>query len=99
MVKIRASRDFFAGLLFIGIGATGAVMAARYAYGSTLRMGPGYFPTVLSWGTIVLGAIIVLRSFAIDGERVQRIGWRPLILVPGAIAVFGLLISRAGLVI
>jgi len=45
-------------LLFIGIGATGAVMAARYAYGSTLRMGPGYFPTVLSWGTIVLGAII-----------------------------------------
>ena len=99
MVRIRAPKDFFAGLLFVAIGIVGAVTASGYAFGSALRMGPGFFPSVLSWCTIVLGAIVALRSFAIDGERVARIGWRPLILVLAAIVVFALLVTRAGLIL
>jgi hypothetical protein len=99
MIKIRAPRDLLAGLLFIAIGAIGAWMAASYAFGSTLRMGPGYFPTVLSWGTILLGAIIALRSLAAQGDPLTRVGWRPLAMVLGSIVTFGLLINRTGLVI
>jgi hypothetical protein len=99
MVKIRAPRDFFAGLLFVAIGVVGAWMAMGYAYGSALRMGPGYFPTVLSWGTIVLGCIIAVRSFTVEGDALTRVRWRPLVMVLGSIVVFGLLINRTGLVI
>lgn len=99
MVRVRAPKDFFAGLLFIGIGATGAAFASGYAFGSALRMGPGFFPTLLSWGAIVLGAIVTLRSFTLDGAPVTRIGWRPLIMVLASVVVFALLITRAGLVI
>jgi hypothetical protein len=99
MVRIRAPRDFFAGLLFVGIGALGATIASGYAFGTALRMGPGFFPSMLSWCTIGFGAIIALRSFAIDGEAVTRVGWRPLILVLAAIVTFALLVTRAGLVL
>ena len=99
MTKIRAPKDFFAGLLFMSVGVLGAVMASGYAFGSALRMGPGFFPTMLSWGLVALGAIIALRSFAFDGERIDGVGVRPLVLVLCSIIVFGLLVTSAGLVV
>lgn len=99
MFKVRAPKDLFAGLLFTCVGALGVFIASGYAFGSALRMGPGFFPTMLSWGLIGLGAIIALRAFVIDGEAVQRIGWRPLILVLASIVIFALLVTRAGLVL
>lgn len=99
MVRIRAPRDFCAGLLFIATGALGAALATDYAFGSALRMGPGYFPTLASWGTIGLGAIVALRALAREGPPLTRVGWRPLICVLAAISAFGLLIVPAGLVV
>ncbi|MCC7348801.1 MAG: tripartite tricarboxylate transporter TctB family protein [Variibacter sp.] len=99
MKRIRAPKDFFAGLMFIGIGVLGATMASHYTLGSALRMGPGYFPTMLSYGTIILGAIILLRSFAIAGEPVSRIVLRPLFFVLASIVLFGLLVTKIGLVL
>jgi hypothetical protein len=99
MIRIRAPRDFFAGLLFIGIGLLGATLATGYAFGSALRMGPGYFPTVLSWCTIGLGAIVALRALALDGPAITSVSWRPLVCVLAAICAFGLLIAPAGLVL
>ena len=43
----RSNRDFFAGLTYILTGAIGVWIARDYPFGSALRMGPGYFPTVL----------------------------------------------------
>ena len=54
----RNNRDFFAGLFYIVIGASGWYMALDYPFGSALRMGPGYFPIVLSVIMIVFGTII-----------------------------------------
>ncbi len=98
MVRIRAPKDFYAGLLFIGIGTLGAVMALNYPLGSATRMGPGYLPTILSCGTALLGLVVLLSSFAIDGPPATRIGWRPLILITGAIVVFALTVNRIGFV-
>lgn len=99
MIRIRAPKDFCAGLLFVGIGVLGALMASGYAFGSALRMGPGFFPTLLSWSTIALGALIALRSFALDGDAIAHVGLRPLVLVLASIVVFGVLVTTAGLVI
>ena len=98
MVRIRAPRDFCAGLLFIAIGALGAVLATGYAFGSALRMGPGYFPTLLSWSTIGLGAIVALRALAREGPRLTPVGGRPLVAVLAGVSLFGLLVVPAGLV-
>lgn len=98
-LKVRAPKDFFAGLLFIAVGALGAVLASRYPYGSATRMGPGYLPTVLSFCTMLLGLVVLVRSFAIDGEPVARLVWRPLVLILAAIVVFGLAIPSGGLVL
>ncbi|MBN8919949.1 MAG: tripartite tricarboxylate transporter TctB family protein [Rhizobiales bacterium] len=98
MLKIRAPKDFFAGILFVAIGVTGALMASHYAFGSALRMGPGYLPMILSSITALLGLAILGRSFAIDGEPVARIVWRPLVLITAAIVLFGVTITQLGLV-
>jgi hypothetical protein len=59
-------------------------------------MGPGYFPTAL--GTLLgfIGVISVGRSFLRPGEPIGAFAWRPLILVLGAIVLFGLLLPTAG---
>ena len=98
MIKLRAPKEFWSGLLFMAIGAAGVFFARDYAYGSALRMGPGYMPTVLSWCTTVLGLIVFVRSFMIDGPGLDSTDWRPLIMVLAAIGVFALLITRIGLV-
>jgi hypothetical protein len=98
MIKIGAPKDFYAGLLFIAIGLLGAGMGVRYQFGSALRMGPGYLPTILSCIVVLLGLVILARSFVIEGEGATRIVWRPLILITGAIVAFGLLIQPLGLV-
>ncbi len=98
MNMVRAPKEFWSGLLFMAIGAAGVFFARDYAYGSALRMGPGYMPTVLSWCTVVLGLIILVRSFMADGPGLDGTDWRPLVMVLAAIGVFALLITRAGLV-
>lgn len=99
MPKVRAPKDFFAGLLFIAVGALGALLALRYPHGSATRMGPGYLPTLLSCCTMGLGLIVLVRSFAIEGAPVAPIVWRPLVLILTAIVVFGLVITKGGLVL
>ena len=39
------SKDFWAGLMFIAIGGGAMFVARDYAFGTALRMGPGFFPS------------------------------------------------------
>ena len=48
MAVIRNPKDFGAGILYIAFGAVGYYIARDYGMGQASRMGPGYFPTVLS---------------------------------------------------
>jgi hypothetical protein len=61
-------------------------------------MGPGFFPTILSWLLILLGAAIGAARALPSGEPASPIAWRPVILITAAVIVFSLLIDRAGLV-
>ena len=46
-MKIKSQKDFFAGLMFMGVGAAFAWGATTYNVGTGARMGPGYFPLLL----------------------------------------------------
>lgn len=90
------NRDFLAGLFYIFIGASGWYMALDYPFGSALRMGPGYFPIVLSAVMICFGIVIMLIGIK---NRVPLKGtWsiRALIVLPIATATFGWLMDEAG---
>jgi hypothetical protein len=96
--KLTQTMDFWAGLMFAGTG-TAAMWGARgYPFGSTLNMGPGYFPTVLGGLLVVFGLVILVRGLR-RSEKIPA-GWsiRALVVLPLAVVAFGLLMARAGFV-
>ena len=97
---IRNQKDFGAGILYIVLGAIGWYIARDYGMGQASRMGPGYFPTVLSVLLIAFGVAAVIRSFVgKEGEKVGAFNWKGVGFICGAVALFGLLLIPAGLII
>ena len=95
---LRNNRDLIAGLLFIVLGALATVLARDYPFGTTMRMGPGYFPTMLGGILLVFGATILLRGIR-SGEKVKgEWGVRPLAWITLSIVLFGFLLDRVGMV-
>ncbi len=62
-MQIKNGKDFWAGLMFMGIGLGFILVSRNYAMGTAVRMGPSYFPTVLGGIQMVLGAMIFFRAF------------------------------------
>ncbi len=96
-MKFHWNQDTIAGLMFVAWGAAALWIARDYPVGTALRMGPGYFPAMLSWCLIVLGAGIALKGTAIEGESLDRWYFKPLFAVSGSFLAFAFLIERAGL--
>ena len=92
------NRDFWAGVFLIAIGAAAMLMARDYAFGTALRMGPGYFPNVLG-GMLTLFGIYLVAAGLHRGEPIAG-PWslRALVVVPASLALFGALVDRAGFI-
>ncbi len=99
MAIIRNQKDFGAGILYLAFGALGFYIARDYGMGQASRMGPGYFPTVLSALLMTFGAAAVIRSFLRDGEGLHGFAWKACLYVCGATLAFGVLLVPAGLII
>ena len=97
MPRVRSPQDLGAGLVFVLIGAAGLYFGQDLAVGSAARMGPGYFPALLSCLIIAVGVVLGGRALAVDGPPIPRFHVRPLVTILGAILAFGLLIDRIGL--
>ncbi|MGH8621261.1 MAG: tripartite tricarboxylate transporter TctB family protein [Burkholderiales bacterium] len=95
---LRNNRDVIAGLLFIVLGALAVALARDYPFGTTMRMGPGYFPTVLGGILLLFGVTVLVRGLR-SGEKVKGDwGWKPLALITLSIILFGALLDRVGMV-
>lgn len=99
MHLIRHPKDFWAGVLFILMGGGACIIALDYAMGTAGRMGPGYFPRSLGLLLAALGAILVLRSFRLQGEPLAFPTLKPLVIVLGSVLAFGLAVNYVGLVL
>ena len=62
-----------------------------------MRMGPGYFPTVLGGLLALIGFILVVRALLQPGPSVGRLAYGKLVLVTLSNVVFALLLRRLGL--
>jgi putative tricarboxylic transport membrane protein len=97
-LRLRSPQNLLFGVFLVAAGALGLVAAWDLPMGRALRMGPGYMPKVLSGLLLAFGVGIAASSLAIDGSRLGRWAWRPMLIVLGAVALFGFAIERLGLV-
>jgi hypothetical protein len=99
MAFIRHPKDFFAGVLFIAFGIAAVAIGSNYNLGTAARMGPGYFPRILGLLLIALGLALALRALRLAGTPVPGFKWRPLLIVLGSVALFGLIVNYAGVIV
>jgi hypothetical protein len=100
-LRIKNFKDFYTGILFVLFGGGFAWGATLYSMGTAAKMGPGYFPRMLGGLLILIGVVLLIRSFTIDSDdsHITRIFIKPGLLLFGSIAAFALLLRPAGLVI
>jgi len=95
--------DLVAGLATIAVGALALWVASDYPFGKVNRMGPGYFPVVLSTILCALGAGMLVQGFragiAEAGEKFSGARVRSLIFVTASLIAFALVLQSAGLVL
>jgi len=87
-VKIRSQEDFWSGLMFIGFGIAAIIIARDYPLGSAMRMGPGYFPTMIGGLLVLFGAIISAISFRTQGVGIGTWPWRAIVFMSVAFVLF-----------
>jgi Tripartite tricarboxylate transporter TctB family len=98
-VRIRNPRDFWAGAIYLTLAIAVIWIGQNYEQGTSARMGPGYFPTVLGTVLAIFGVVSIGRSVLRPGDAISAFAWRPLVLVIGSTVLFGFLLPRAGLLI
>ncbi|KRE14579.1 hypothetical protein ASE66_14570 [Bosea sp. Root483D1] len=93
-------KDIAAGLLLIAAALFfGLIGFAQLPLGTSFRMGPGYFPALLSGLLGVMGLVIAGRAIGASAAVfVGRVPWRGIVLTSGATVGFALLVPRYGLV-
>jgi hypothetical protein len=97
LIRIASPKDFWAGILFIGVGAAALMIAFGYPLGSASRMGPGYFPRILGVILILLGIPVVIRGLAAAGPAFGSWPWKPMLMILGSVTVFAFAMPKVGL--
>ncbi|MFT3963097.1 tripartite tricarboxylate transporter TctB family protein [Propionivibrio sp.] len=91
--------DLLFGVFLVALSLVVFASTRRLAVGTAADMGPGYVPLAIAWGMTAFGVFFIGRSCVTPGERILPPHWRALILIPLAVAVFALLVMKAGLAI
>ncbi|MFG1478408.1 tripartite tricarboxylate transporter TctB family protein [Xanthobacter sp. V4C-4] len=95
---IRNPKDVFAGLLFIALALLFAAQTRDLAMGTAVRMGPGYFPLLLSGLLGGLGLAVLVNGLRFPGEMPGAVAWRALAVLTVAVVFFGAAVRPLGFV-
>jgi hypothetical protein len=97
-IELRSNKDFWAGIMLIAFGAVSIFIARGYPFGSTMRMGPGYFPSMLG-GILALFGLYIMFLGLRRGEKITvHCSTRALIVLPFSLIAFGVLMTHAGFI-
>jgi hypothetical protein len=72
-MKITNGKDFWAGTMFVAFGLAFMLKSQDYAMGTSVRMGPAYFPTMLGGLLAILGAVVLFRAFVSKIDNPLRV--------------------------
>lgn len=98
-MRLQNPKDFWTGIIYVVFGSGAFFIARDYKMGTALKMGPGYFPTILSVFLVLIGIISLIRSFTSPGSPVGGFTLKGLAVVLGATVLFGLLLRGGGLIV
>jgi hypothetical protein len=91
------SKDFWSGVIFVAAGVAAVGFGRNHPMGTTMRMGPAYFPTVLGGLLVLIGLIAVGRALLRPGLPVGRLAYGKIALVTASNVLFALFLRRLGL--
>jgi len=94
---MAGSKDFWSGVIFLGVGVAFAGFGRHYPMGTTMRMGPGYFPALIAGLLALIGLALIIRSFLRPGPFVGRLALSKIALVTLSSVLFALSLRRLGL--
>ncbi len=90
-------QELIVGVLFLGLGTAGMVLAGNYAFMVGNRIGPGAFPTFLAGLMIFLGLLQCGVSMGrIETPEKVSFTWRPLTVIISAVLAFAFLVEPVG---
>ena len=107
---MRLTRDTIGGLFLIAIAVVFALSASQFNFGTPYRMGPGFYPILISALLGTIGLIIAISglwgppraSTDIESESDEgtvEFSLRSMAAVLGSLLAFGLVLERVGLVV
>ena len=100
-MKIRSFDrvDAASGILFILFGLFFGLQSLGLELGTAFRMGPGYFPLVLSCVLLGFGVLILLNAIKTDAQGdMGSFAWRGILFILPAPIFFGLTVRGLGFV-
>jgi hypothetical protein len=92
-------KNVLSGLIFLLLAGAFGYAAYRLPFGTTLRMGPGYFPVVLCGLLAFFGLLTLLNGVRTAAAETSVAGfvWSRMVLVCGAALFFALCLEGLGL--
>ncbi len=98
---IRNQRAFAAGALFLAVAIFYFTMSFNYVHGTAARMGPGFFPKMVSIALAAVGLVVLIGSVVPRAhiEKLEKWDFKGLLWIAGSVALFGILLQPLGLVI
>ena len=99
MVRIKSPQDIGAAVVFMAIGLAGVYFGSDLTFGSPARMGPGFFPVILSWTIFAIGVAVGFKGLTVEGPSIEPVQLRPILVIVAAILIFGYLVDKIGLAI
>jgi hypothetical protein len=83
----------------VAIGVGFLLVGQELEFGTSFRMGPGYFPTILAGLMMLLGVVMTVLGWRAPHQEgaFGHVPWLAVILVTGAVLFFGLTLRGLGL--
>ena len=99
MTVMEKPRDVVGGLLVAGIGAGFLLFGRELEVGTSFRMGPGYFPTILAVLMIGLGLAMAVLAWRkpMQEDAIGTVPWLGIALVVVPVVLFGFSLRGLGL--
>lgn len=92
-------KDIVGGALLCLVGAGALALAWQLPFGTSSRMGAGFFPIISAAGLLGLGLLLIIIRPDRDSEPdPRRTNWRALVFVIAGLMAWALLLQPLGLV-
>ena len=98
-VNLKAPQDFAGGIFIIVLATIGIVASLNLNFKTTTGVGPGMMPRATGMMLVAMGLILVINSFFVRGEGLDRWSIRGMIFVLGSALMFGWTVRPLGLVV